>query len=58
MPAKSKTVVITWLDGKQETYPNLNDVIFTDAVLSLHPRSWDEPVRRFPLENIRTWTED
>jgi hypothetical protein len=52
------TVVITWMDGQQESYQCQHATV-RDGVLWLdfdrYPRS-DEPARRFPLDNIRHWS--
>jgi hypothetical protein len=52
------TVVITWMDGKQEVY-RCYDARVGDGVLYLsqHMNS-GEPARSFPIANIRTWTTD
>lgn len=54
------TVVVTWMDGKQEVYSAQN-VLVTEGVLHLtqnkYPRS-DNPARSIPLCNVRIWTVD
>lgn len=60
MSGRLSTVVITWTDGKQESY-TCEDVFVRAGCLYLNqPRYPDngQPHRRFPLANIRTWTED
>ena len=53
-----KTVTVTWMDGKQETY-RCDLMSVADDILSLdfykYPRR-DEPAPRIPLVNVRTWT--
>ena len=57
------TVVITWMDGKQEVYrcssaQEINGVLYLRARLSGITASPTEPDRQFPIANIRTWTTD
>jgi hypothetical protein len=54
------TITVTWMDGKQETY-RCQHATVRDEVLWLdhdrYPRS-DEPARRIPKANVRSWTVD
>lgn len=52
------TVTVTWMDGKQDTY-RCYDAYAKDGVLHLtqHMNS-GEPVRAFPVANIRIWTTE
>ena len=54
------TVVVTWMDGKQETY-RCQHATVRDGVLWLdfdhYPRR-DEPARRIPMDSVRIWTVD
>jgi hypothetical protein len=57
------TVVITWMDGKQEVY-TCRSASITDGVLCLgaHPSGLitvpDGLDRHFPIAKIRTWTTE
>ena len=52
------TVVITWMDGKQEVY-RCGHYRVADGVLYLAGRmNTSEPDRHFPIANIRTWTTE
>jgi hypothetical protein len=52
------TVVITWMDGQQETH-RCYDTSVREGVLWLLQRMHSgEPVRHFPIANIRTWTTE
>lgn len=57
------TVVITWMDGKQEVY-RCNDARVSDGVLHLSAHlsrvmaTPTAPDRHFPISNIRTWTTE
>lgn len=61
MSGRVRTVVVTWMDGMQETYRCADAHTGTDGVLYLnqdrYPAS-DEPQRRIPLANVRIWTVD
>jgi hypothetical protein len=55
------SVVVTWMDARQETYRCGEARAGTDGVLRLYqPRYPDtgEPFRAIPLANVRIWTED
>jgi hypothetical protein len=59
MGGPAVTVVITWLDGKQETY-TCGETRVADGVLYLiQPRypATVEPARGIPLAGVRSWTE-
>lgn len=54
------TIVITWMDGMQETYTceraqEVNGVLYLSQ-----PKYPDtgQPARQFPIVNIRTWTTE
>lgn len=50
------TVVVTWMDGKQETY-TCYDYRAADGVLYLTQRMHSsQPKRGIPLGNVRVWT--
>lgn len=49
------TVIITWMDGQQETY-RCEDFRVADGVLYLTQRMYSsEPKRAIPLGNVRIW---
>jgi len=57
------TVVITWMDGKQEIYScasaqEINGVLYLRAHLSGITATVTAPDRQFPIANIRTWTTE
>jgi hypothetical protein len=50
------TVTITWMDGLQETYDCYSTLV-KDGVLYLQQRMHSgQPLRAFPVANVRTWT--
>jgi hypothetical protein len=55
---RSITVVVTWMDGKQEVY-RCARTRTEEGILRLiqdtYPAS-DEPGRSIPLANVRIWT--
>ena len=60
MASRPVTVVVTWMDGKQEVY-RCNSTRTSDGVLWLiqdrYPAS-EQPSRSIPLANVRIWTVD
>lgn len=51
-----ETVVVTWIDGTQETY-RCYEAHAKDGVLYLTQRMHSgEPERSIPLANVRIWT--
>jgi hypothetical protein len=52
------TVVVTWLDGTQETY-SCYDLKVRESVLYLSQREHGgTPARAIPLASMRFWTEE
>jgi len=50
----AETVIVTWMDGKQETYP-CEKAFVRDHVLQIDPRERYGVVRYVPLANLRVF---
>jgi hypothetical protein len=56
-----KTVVVTWMDGKQEVYTCGKDLVgngFLELRPSRYPATGDDRVKVIPLDNVRIYTVD
>jgi hypothetical protein len=51
-----KTVTVTWMDGKQETYTADSTGVEDGRLKIYQARGSDEPFRAIPLCNVREYT--
>lgn len=56
MPYSNLVITVTWMDGKQESYP-VSEFTVREGVLYLQPREHtQDPNRAIPVANVRMWT--
>lgn len=52
------TIVVTWMDGPQETYRTQRWEVRDGELRLWSPNDIGKPNRHIPLANVRIWTEE